>query len=287
MKNAQVAPQEVEMLRDQVPLLNSTIGSTKNLVIRQLPDVNEGLIQQCCSCIENENKYEIFNGQTKQLILYAHEESELPVRWCCSPMHGTDLIFSLPPDKFGRLGDQVFRARKPFRCFMCFNLGWPCAGTVETFVNNALVGKTSERACTCFTPHLDISSGERGWWGTLKGPSGCIGGICNCMNDDTNYYVFDPNDDKKVLVDVQKDKMTFERLFLDNDVWVVNVHPQTNLKSTNDAAHLVSSIILLDYMFHENNTTNIQQGCFFGYFYFNGCAFPCRLSFNSEGGRRG
>ena len=276
------SPEEQLMLRNGSKKL-SKIAQVNKFRINQKVDVNEAAIQQICPCVENENKYNILLDNNDTPTMVAIEKSNLCCRWCCSPCHPASIVFYEYKNK-EILGVQVFKAEKPFRLFQCINLFFCCAAQINTYVDNEKVGTSNERACTCFTPRVDVTSEDKGWYGEVSGPSCCLGAIWtdksnripfrlkSQANSDNVSATIISGDDKD---DVVKDFVT------DSDNYDIILQPEYPL-NIKEKAHLLSTVILLDYLFYEDDATNLSQGCYLGSLYCNGCIIPCRCEFNSN-----
>lgn len=276
------SPEEQVMLRNGSTTLNNLFKSGTRFTIKQQVE-DTIVIRQFCSCVNDPNKYVVtdVDANNKQILLI-EEESGTCCRWFCNPIHPTRLVFKDPYTK-----QPVFYAKKPFRCFTCLNLAWPCAARVETVVDNEVVGVTTERPFTCCTPTMDVMSTDLGYYGTVDGPSGCLGGICSNNLDD---YEFTNVNDNSIMTTISPKKFSLENpstIYMQNTMGITNsflnndemnlMFNREHLPSKGTAgviAHTLSTVVLLDYMFYER-TSNLQDGLFLGALYFNGCILPC------------
>lgn len=286
-----VAPQ-VENMQRKSAIFNQ-LGKVKSISIDQKVDTMETLFQNIgLNFVENSNKYSITfdrstEGQTPDLI--AVENSGVLCRWCCKPIHPVEIEYYKPSGT----QPEPYVSKKPFRCFECINCCNICAATVTTELQGQEIGQTTERACTGLTPILDMTVSDQNS-GSISGPSCCLGDLllrklC-CRDQDPTPFELIREESKgprstiytKRLNNFKQDdnvNSSLVRAVTDADNYTItfaqNMTPQEKL-------HMISSVLLVDYLFYEQDGSNLSQGLYCGMFYCNGCIIPCRCSCNNN-----
>lgn len=285
-----VAPKVEFMQRKKE--LSSIFGGVTSISVDQKVDLTETLFQNLgFDFVESSNEYAItFNRKDplQKPDLIAVERSNVFCRSCCKPCHPAEIEYYRP----NSTSPEVFVSKKPFRCFECINCFRICAAEINTEFAGEEIGTTTERACTGLTPILDVNvMGQDS--GKLSGPSCCLGDlfIRNCCNGE-NPPPFELTRDgnqrvrstvyttrlkkRKNQSKIQDENVALMRkVFTDADNYTIQFIE--NDMSAEEKLHLLSTVMLLDYLFYEQDGTNLSQGFYCGSFYCNGCIIPIRL----------
>lgn len=239
-----------------------------------------------CCCADFENTYDILvpNGATNTKFI-VKEESGKCARACCNPYHGLTLHVKKDNNtKEG--GEEILQINKPFKC-CCFALCGPFQKEISVFRVHA--GKTMESIGfaqePCFggilSPKLNMSKHSGGpSIGSVKGPCCCIGGCCRSEFEYTSP-------EGKELARLQrggvKDLGLSAALLSNKDKYKLSFSEPA--LSVNDKLVLVSTLLMIDYMFFEGETTCVTNFCVcppycwckLWSWYCCGCTFPCKV----------
>jgi len=290
-----VAPQIEIMQRKNLAF--DRLAKVNTISIDQKFDEVEYMFQNLgVNFIENANIYYItFNRSKKNQApdLIAIERSDICLRMCCKPIHPVVIEYYKPSSS----QPEPYVSKKPFKCFQCVNCCDICAATVTTEFQGQEIGKTTERACTGLTPILDITvSGQNS--GSFSGPSCCVGNVllrkCLCPDQDLEPYELIREESKgprttvyTKRIDIQNKKKNYKfnqeelsslvNTLTDTDNYTITFGPSMSSK---EKLHMMSNVLLLDYLFHEQDGSNLSQGIYCGSFYCNGCIMPCRSDCN-------
>ena len=277
-----VAPKVENMQRKKE--LVAIFGGVTTISVDQKIDLTETAFQNLgFDFVENSNKYAITfdrKDPSQQPDLIAIERSNIFCRWCCKPCHPVEMEYYKP----NSTSPEVFVSKKPFRCFECINCFSICAAQINTEFAGEEIGTTKERACTGLTPILDVNvMGQDS--GKLSGPSCCLGDLfirrC-CGGEDPPPFELVRDETKGIRSSIYTTRMdkketaqdTLMRTVTDADNYTVQF---VRDMSAEEKVHLLSTVMLLDYLFYEQDGTNLSQGFYCGSFYCNGCIIPCRV----------
>lgn len=277
-----VAPKVENMQRKND--LSKTFKDVKSISIDQKVDLTETLLQNVgLTFMENTNTYKITFNKTyksQQPDLIGIERSNVVCRLCCKPCHPVEIEYYKP----GSIYPEAYVSKKPFRCFECINCFSICAAEINTEFEGQQIGTTTERACTGLTPILDVNvMGNDS--GRLSGPSCCLGDLLirrYCSGQDPPPFELVRDDSKGIRSSIYTTRLKKKEEAEDTLVRTVTDADNYTMKFVKDMSaeekiHMLSTVMLLDYLFYEKDGTNISLGFYAGSFYCNGCIMPIRI----------
>eukprot|EP01062_Namystynia_karyoxenos_P001511 TRINITY_DN10515_c0_g1_i8.p1 TRINITY_DN10515_c0_g1~~TRINITY_DN10515_c0_g1_i8.p1 ORF type:complete len:423 (+),score=131.04 TRINITY_DN10515_c0_g1_i8:86-1270(+) len=267
----------------------SIIAGAAMLGIKQKVSIVEALgdVGGCEGCCEKENEYEVYDQQHAQMIFYVKEKSELcgcTGRCCCQPAHELTLEISQ-----GKGQPPIMQVERPFKCCQVCPAWMDCCRQEATLVvGGQTYGGMQQPTCGggC-KPQLDIKSGslDSDPFAIVRGPCCCFGGITE-MCCDQDFPVLDGKEESDVA-QITKErpegfKQAMQELMTDSDIYTLKFkNPSTSPK---EKLLLLASVLLLDYMFFEENKpwecNPIEQSCSVTCFnwYICGCLLPCTVT---------
>lgn len=206
----------------------------------------------CCGCVEFENKYDIFDANSGQPIMFAKEESNCCFRCCFSPGHCAKVNVY---DVRGGASEPIFTMDKPCKCpcpyYVCIPFCMRAQNT--TGPNGARFGRTYQHF-PCgggLSPKFGVKDETGKVDMNIVGPFCCIGGCCCEICCDMEYEIQGKTGNRVGSIKHENACSLSEFLkFLlgDSDRYIMETH---NELTPEQAATLVSSMILLDYTFYD------------------------------------
>jgi len=265
----------------------NSIAGKKRFIIKQRFELIEAIAGQLgCGCVEQVNKYDIFDANTGFPVLYVEESSDMFERGCCKPNHTAEIqIFDA---RYGvPVGQKVATIFKPFRC-NCFAVHDICIKRSNLYANNgALISNTCmPRLGGGLTPVLETMTRcghEMKPQAKIIGPSCIVGGLitecCGEINFRINNSLGQPygrvaKTKPGELQDVLAQGLT------DTDTFFY----ESALESTDEEVMaMLANVIFLDYLFFENGPPvqykpDGSVECNLCDFYCFGCLCPCKCS---------
>jgi hypothetical protein len=257
---------------------------------------------------EKQNKYKIKvkgGPGDDETIFKAKEDSNCCQRMCCAPGHNA--LIHLKEDDLAQGDKQVlYTLHKPFKCASCYSCLPICRSEMSIYKgkiknddqgmcdcgwappeDSELIGRIQEVTCGgVFTPTLDVFDAKGEKKGQIKGPTCCIGAFCS---SDFDYFKGEANEPtgagiKKVA---PKDcgKLCEEAL-TDADVFKVDFEADMD---ENDRVTMIAGMMLLDFMFFEDDGAVNLQKCEIKLFDFFCCGtkVPCKINCNNNSGGGG
>ena len=110
-----------------------------------------------CGCIEYKNKYDVFDVQTKQPLLFVKEESDTFFRCCCKPHHRLTLnVYDVTQGNPNEI-QPTMTVEKPFKlwCCTCCNICSQTQSAVLTSGNKPVGSAKKHVPCGgCFKPQV-------------------------------------------------------------------------------------------------------------------------------------
>lgn len=254
------------------------IDSTSSVIIDQKMNTLEGCCKCLgCCCIDFSNQYDwIVDDQVR---FTANEDSGNCTRFCCNPYHALTLNVTSQGDK----KKNVLSIDRPFRgccCALCC-----CRKEITVQQNGEIIGKVQQPTCGgCIRPKLDMYNVIEGRnIGTMAGPVCCIGGCCGGMS----FSITDDSSEEKEIARFRKAGATEvglrRGLFTDADKYKLDF--VSGKLSVDDKLILASTVMFVDYLFFEGETTCLvnccacppQCWCKLCELYCCGCACPLRV----------
>eukprot|EP01065_Artemidia_motanka_P036637 TRINITY_DN445_c1_g3_i1.p2 TRINITY_DN445_c1_g3~~TRINITY_DN445_c1_g3_i1.p2 ORF type:complete len:411 (+),score=159.03 TRINITY_DN445_c1_g3_i1:24-1235(+) len=282
-----VAPQQPQMGYGGGP--EQVIAMSTVLAIKQKVSLLEAAGDLASSvpcaeaCCEKENEYEVYDQQHAQMIFYAKEHSEMcgwGGRCCCNPAHELRLELSQGPGQ-----PPVMTIERPFKCCQsCPALCDPCQQEATVQSGGQIMGGAKQPCMGggC-KPRVDAMQGslEGSPFAYIEGPCCFFGGLTE-MCCDQQFPVYDPAEQKIGQITKEKPEgfgQAVQEIMTDSDLFTLRFD-NPNLPAQQKMI-LLSSVLLLDYMFFEQNKPwecdPIQQSCSFTCcnMYLCGSYLPC------------
>lgn len=193
----------------------------------------------------------------------AKEESGRCSRMCCNPNHELTLhVTALEGGK--TTGTDVVQVHKPFKC--CCPAVCPCFRKELTITKmlpeKKVIGFVKQPwFAGCCKPKLDIFEYEGGkQLGTINGPCCCMGGCCSSSFSMTT----DTEDERsKEIAEIKRggiaDNGMRRALLTDADKFSINF--MKGFDSIENKWVLISSVLMVDYMFFEGETNCLYSCC--------------------------
>lgn len=265
---------------------SSDFTQLKKGYLHQKTELGEEVLQNVCPCVEFENTYEFYAGDSKREggapLIVGNEKSNLFCRFLCGPLRE----FTMP---WTRGNDEKFTSVRPFRLSRCFNLSPLCLAKIETEHRGAKLGHVTEDCFTCFTPKFTLYDNMGVPYARIRGPSGCFGGVFEyCSSPE---FTLEEMNGRQLIKLIEKKRLaaegkSFENVAMDilgdSDDYIL-AFPEG--ATPEQKANIISSLILLDYMFFEGDKSSLENGCYLGTFYCMGCVCPITCSANDSNRR--
>lgn len=272
-------PPQTELISRSINLRN-----VDQVLVNQKIEQTEAFVQTVIPCYELSNEYTVINPKTKKSLVFIKEKSNMCCRCCLHPIH--PVILEAYVDE--RRTKKLFSARKPFRCFQCCNIiPMCCSATMYTYNNEGgVIGWTRENWCNLFKPTYEVTSARTGKIGDIMGPAVCIGGVSSIRSTLFNFYkssiigdTFRENSAEIILQPQNK----INDIISDADKYILNFNDKN--MSNEHKIIMISSLILIDYVFFEGDTSDLDKGLYLGTCYCCGCQIPLRCNpfINSSG----
>eukprot|EP01059_Diplonema_ambulator_P010860 TRINITY_DN2088_c0_g1_i1.p1 TRINITY_DN2088_c0_g1~~TRINITY_DN2088_c0_g1_i1.p1 ORF type:complete len:379 (+),score=81.54 TRINITY_DN2088_c0_g1_i1:63-1139(+) len=260
-------------------------------------DTASGMIPCLEMCCERENKYKVYDAATGKKLLKVKEKSEFCCRCCCNPMHELKLEISDAHTK-----EKVMLVDRPFKCMgCCFALTDGCRSEATLYMGGnadmtpdpkSMVGITKAPCCGggC-TPTVEVfMRGESTPFSAIEGPTCCFAGLTEmCCSQE--FFVSSRSGEKLGdlgLIIKEKPKTAGEALKeIGTDADLFSLTFKNTSMPRDKKLMLLSSLLLLDYMFFEENQPfecggdSCSVTCC--YMYCGGCFVPCKCKCQSGG----
>ncbi|GBG26453.1 Phospholipid scramblase 3 [Hondaea fermentalgiana] len=268
----------------------AALEGRERFVVKQHFQAAEAAAQQLgCGCFEQANKFDVFDADTGEMIIFVEEESGLCCRLCCSPnheakLHFKDVRYGVPADSF------IMHADKPFKlnCCACFDI---CRHEVKvqdsngTFFSHAKVPLFGGG----LSPQMEIMTREGEVHTTTRGPTCCLGGLIElCTNIEFNLFM-DAEQNNVVGKIVKKKPSDFQGALReaasDADTYMLEMPKGI---TADQAASIIATTVLLDYLYFEDGapiTFNLlNQSCTVNFCncYCLGCTCPCSCTYGDD-----
>lgn len=246
----------------------SRIAASSKLAIKQKVSLLEmagdtmgGMIPCAEMCLERPNDYEIFDQATGQKIMHVKEDSDFCWRCCCNPAHELKLNFT-----DSTTGQQIAVAHRPFKCCQQCPAWLPfCQQEASLFMGtdheneSQRVGISKQPCCGgLFTPSMGVHMGneETPPFAMVEGPLCCFGGMTEmCCDQDFPISGGEGGKDGSVgmIVKEKPESMgqAMAEIMTDSDLFTLTYKDVT--MDQNQKLQLLSTVLLLDYMFFEQN----------------------------------
>mmetsp|Transcript_6552 Transcript_6552/g.7931 ORF Transcript_6552/g.7931 Transcript_6552/m.7931 type:complete len:408 (-) Transcript_6552:246-1469(-) len=263
----------------------SFVQGRKQFLVKQHFEALEAAASTAgCGCIEFENKYDVFDLNSGEPVLFVKEQSDWFCRCCCAPNHRATLnVYDVrpgaPPDKIAMVVEKPFK----LNCIVCHNI---CAHEHKTKLENGTVvggaAKTIPFGGGC-SPKLEVKNGNEESFAIINGPCCCVGGLVELCQD-IHFDIEDPNSKEK-LGKITKKKPAglekFQEAFGDHDTFMLELAE----KVTDDkVANFIATLLLMDYIFFEGGSpisyNPVDNSCQINCWncYVLGCLCPCHCS---------
>eukprot|EP01061_Rhynchopus_euleeides_P039037 TRINITY_DN66957_c0_g1_i1.p1 TRINITY_DN66957_c0_g1~~TRINITY_DN66957_c0_g1_i1.p1 ORF type:complete len:316 (+),score=136.89 TRINITY_DN66957_c0_g1_i1:90-1037(+) len=242
----------------------SRVGMASKLAIKQkvskleaMGDTLGGVCPCLECCCEQPNDYEIFEPQSGQKILHVKEESDFLWRCCCNPAHALKLTYTDVAT-----GQQVLETDRPFKCVQGCPAWLPfCQQEASLFTGSVesgqMMGVTRQPCCGgLFTPSVNAMIGEGEPFATVEGPMCCFGGMTE-MCCDQNFPISSGEgggDGNVGMITKEKPEslsQAMKEIMTDSDLFTLDFKDPT--LDQNKKLMLLNTVLLLDYMFFEQN----------------------------------
>jgi len=193
----------------------------------------------------------VYDKESSQIILEAHEESDCCDRTCCAPQHNAVLNFmDVRPGV--PAGTVAFQAHKPFKFFNLFSCCDCCRGEMVTALpDGTKLGTVREAKCAGCAPELEVMDRNDAHFATATGPSGCFGGLMDCCVESV-FSLKNPQTNQPFGQIVKKKPAGISErlasLISTGDVFTLEVPADVDLERR---ANLLAGVLLVDYMFFE------------------------------------
>ena len=279
----------------------SRIGMAQKLCIKQKVSLLEaagdtmGGVCPCAECCcEQPNDYEIFDQASGQKLLHVKEDSDFLWRCCCNPAHELKLNFTDVATQ-----QQVMVAHRPFKCCQQCPAWLPFCQQESTLYmgtdheNGQPIGVTKQPCCGgLFTPTVQVMMGSEDAepFATVEGPMCCFGGMTEmCCDQDFPISGGDGGGDGSVGM-ITKEKpeslgQAMAEIMTDSDLFTLSFKDPS--LDQQKKIQLLSTVLLLDYMFFEQNQpwecdgTSCSITCC--NMYICGALTPCKCKCESGG----
>ncbi|KAJ9469805.1 Glycine-rich protein A3 [Diplonema papillatum] len=258
-------PQELGVMNGGGGSGAQAVGMAEKLAIKQkvsllevAGDTMSGMIPCSEMCCERPNEYEIFDARTGQKLLHAKEDSGFCCRCWCQPSHALQLHIT-----DAMTGQQVMVIDRPFKCATTCPAWLPfCLQEATLYTGSdpentsAAIGESKQPTCGgFFSPQVNVSGPGQDPFAVIKGPTCCFGGLTE-MCCDQEFKVLRGEDNDAEVAQITKEKpenlsQAMTEIATDSDLFTLKFKDpslQQNQKLT-----LLSSVLLLDYMFFEQN----------------------------------
>eukprot|EP01062_Namystynia_karyoxenos_P001507 TRINITY_DN10515_c0_g1_i4.p1 TRINITY_DN10515_c0_g1~~TRINITY_DN10515_c0_g1_i4.p1 ORF type:complete len:427 (+),score=144.80 TRINITY_DN10515_c0_g1_i4:86-1282(+) len=244
-------PPEMVIAQSQMLAIKQKVS-----LVEAAGDLAGGTIPCAEACCEKENEYEIYDKQHAQMIFYAKEKSEMFAcpggRCCCNPAHELQLEISQGPGQ-----PPVMTIDRPFKCMQgCPALCDMCQQEATLRVGGTVYGGAKQPCCGGLCkPKVEVKRDnvDGDAFGYVEGPCCCFGGLTEmCL--DQNFPVMDASDNKIGQITKEKPEgfqQAVQEAMTDSDLFTLSFdNPQIPPR---DKLLLLSTVLLLDYMFFEQN----------------------------------
>ena len=245
------------------------IGAAHKLAIKQRVSLLEaagdtmGGVCPCIECcLERPNEYDVFDEQSGQKLLYVKEDSEFFCRCCCNPSHELKLNIFDP-----HTNQQLMVVDRPFKCGtqcpawlgFCQQEATLMSGSNPEATQSA-IGMTRQPCCGgIFTPTVNVMQGgnpDAEPFATVEGPLCCFGGLTEmCCDQEFPISSGSGGGDGNVGVIVKEKPEDFSQamkeIMTDSDLFTLTFKDPS--LDQNKKLALLSTVLLLDYMFFEQN----------------------------------
>lgn len=253
------------------------------VVLKQKVELMEAVTNGCC---EGANTYAIYDRDTARPMYVITEKSQCFERCCCKPSHAADMEVHETPDGKSK-GRKIYTFEKPRKltcCLCCPALCECCRDEIKVYQGDKENGKLLGSAMApigggCCKPTLDMMDAQQQPFGQLVGPCCCIGSWC-----DTSF-MFTKQGGSGTTGFIKKEGVdgassAAKELFTDADNFTSSFDPALNGEQK---ATFLASMILLDYMFFEDDGNFKCEGCQKFSIkccdcYFIGCKIPCKCT---------
>lgn len=113
----QVKQELVFASRDQ---LDAMLSNRESLFVEQQLELLESVAQQIgCACIEQQNRYFVYDFNTGERLLEFKESSNPFERCCCRPYHAANIYGFDARQESPTVGQVLLQIYKPFKCGCC------------------------------------------------------------------------------------------------------------------------------------------------------------------------
>eukprot|EP01061_Rhynchopus_euleeides_P020402 TRINITY_DN331_c0_g1_i2.p1 TRINITY_DN331_c0_g1~~TRINITY_DN331_c0_g1_i2.p1 ORF type:complete len:333 (+),score=132.65 TRINITY_DN331_c0_g1_i2:64-1062(+) len=261
-------PPTQQMASGPAANLISHLGSVQTLAIKERVNKLEVAADLAgCCCINQENTYDVFDAVQGSKLMEVKEESSTCQRCFCKPNHAHKLNFKDPH------GEHVMTVDKPFKCAGPCPAWLGCCQTESTLYNgtdveqdNMILGKTREPLCGgCCIPKTEVFQGAGlDEFAVIEGPCCCFGGLTEmCFDQPFHVKNFEGGEVATIVKERPEGaKQALAELVSDADIYTLHYTDQVN---PSQKAVLLSSLLLLDYMFFESGSAfecnPFEQSC--------------------------
>eukprot|EP01064_Diplonema_japonicum_P006111 TRINITY_DN1404_c0_g1_i1.p1 TRINITY_DN1404_c0_g1~~TRINITY_DN1404_c0_g1_i1.p1 ORF type:complete len:353 (+),score=88.16 TRINITY_DN1404_c0_g1_i1:23-1060(+) len=271
------------------------VGASNKLAIKQqvnlleaTADTMSGCIPCAEMCCERPNEYFVFDAATGQRLLRAKEESTFCCRCWCNPAHELKLHIS-----DANTQQELMVVDRPFKCMNgCPALCDMCQQEVVLHRGNSVensagvIGTTRMPCCGggCTPTVNTYVNGSQTPFGTVEGPCCCFAGLTEmCMDQDFPVSRAEGKaGDLGIIVKEKPETMgqALTEIATDSDLFTLTFRDAS--LSQDQKLVLLSSVLLLDYMFFEQNQPFECDGSTCSvtccYMYIGGCLIPMKCS---------
>jgi hypothetical protein len=260
------------------------IGELSSLTIDQKTDWAEGCCRSMgCCCVDFENVYNLYDSKDLGVPLISiKEDSGCCGRALCNPNHTLKMEWFNGKDSKNSLLD----IEKPFKC--CCPAFGPCCQkeiTVKRKVpEEEVIGYVQQPFCGgCFTPTLNVYDKPGGSsLGKVTGPCCCIGGM---FGSDWRFFDKSGQEHLKVHRDGCCANGCCRTMGTTADKYEIGFEDKS--LPLDEKLTLISSVILVDYLFFEGDTNCSVIWCAFPPqfwctcwdWYCCGATIPCKCKF--------
>lgn len=243
------------------------VQNKRQFMIRQKFEMMEAAAQALgFDCIEQKNKYDIYDAKTGESLMLVKEDSETCMRCCCHPNHQAKLfVFDTRHHSYSAANKPktsmspphaslAMTVNKPCKlnCCTCANLCMheqqaTLAGAAGTPIGSANKEFPCGGGCT---PVIEVKDKNDQVYAKVVGPFFIVGGLIELISS-VKFKIKDPKTGQVIgALEKKKPKGTqrLQEAVGDADQFMLTL-PETF--SDEQTANFVATLLLLDYIFFE------------------------------------